>query len=103
MNHRRRTSPTWLKETPVPSPTTTLNIPPITTKPDENPYTVHHYYKPQDEHHVSSQSKHISVFKFSLFILIGILIMYLVHCLYTVPDLTLWKEYTHFRGYVSSV
>lgn len=92
-------SSSWLKETPMHSPRS-RNI----TEPP--PQTVHHYYTPPPQNNpviVQNHSSKPSLWYVGFWILCGILLMYTIHCVYTIPDALVWKDYISLRTYVSNL
>jgi hypothetical protein len=81
----------WMKETPLNSPT---HVPAPMVN---NPKSIHHYYPIHEQKHTKKQT---SYFTFFIWIIVGILIMYLIHCVYTVPDNETWQYYSDLKSYI---
>ena len=75
---QRNTGASWLNETPLPSP---KHIEP----------TVHHYYN-------TEPSKKSNILLFCVYVMLGILLMYIIHCLYTIPEKAIWSDYVRVQN-----
>jgi hypothetical protein len=87
----------WLNETPISSPSLKHKyknpmVVPLSQESKTHPHTIHHYYNNGSRPGVTKTSS-LSFFMFCIWLLLGIFIMYLIHCIYTVPDNCMWKQY----------
>ena len=90
---RNTTTSSWLNETPLPSPkhvATATNY--------EQPQTVHHYYTPPQEQQQQPPKKSNNLL-FCFYIIVGIVLMYGIHCLYTMPESRVWSDYLHIQTF----